>query len=833
MSEQVEISYFKQRLAQMGITSADQYTMRNYEYGRFMRGQEGFEEKTFEIFTEDQFGNIDINYPSLSGLKMQYKAKDGRWSKDYKVTRLKSPTGDKKYNFPKGYGSLPFLPPSIITKFQRGTKIKVLTMTEGAFKAMAGSLVGIDVIGLGSITHSRDAHSNGLHEEILQVIKKCQVEHIIWLVDGDCNNLSAKFGTTETEKAIDLYKRPYSFFASAAAIAQYTSQLEEVGKWFVHPLSDQLEGNPKGLDDLLLAFHDQREQIASDLINFSKKGPSEFFHRINISYSVNEVRKYLNLHDVNSFYHHHVEKYKTLKGVDFMWNGTQYRYNEEKNECQVIVPGNAKDYFRVGDVYHEYVSIPNKYHQLEKVFHSRQRSTIVEDHGKGIMQHIPKYKAFCNVPDHTNYQPVIYNCFNVYNPIEHTPEEGECEVTLSYLRHVFGTSMITWKDPETKEKVEVNEMDLGLDYLQLLYTKPTQILPILCLVSREQGTGKTTLAKWLKLIFTANVAIVGNAELSNDFNASYATKLLIICDETKIDKQVVVERVKNLSTADKILMNRKGKDHVEIDFFGKFIFLTNNEENFIYASEDDVRYWIRKVPVASKLNINILAEMQEEIPAFLHYLQTRKLKLPERHRAWFDPELLKTEALKKVIQHSAPALEKDIRSRLRDMFLDFGVDEIKMTPQDMMSEWFGKKYEQTYLHKILQENMKSEKYHHYEYKEGKYNTLDEVISVIGRENWNAETQAQVKRKELVTRYRYPKWHEKSEMGQAKEIVRWDVNGNGRPYVFKVSEFLTPEEIKNREVSAEMRFANNIDPSSTTPLEAALDAAQTSQQPLDF
>src|SRR4029077_3302317 len=124
----------------------------------------------------------------------------------------------------------------------------------------------------------------------------------------------------------------------------------------------------------------------------------------------------------------------------------------------------------------------------------------------------------------------------------------------------------------------------------------------------------------LKQIFGSNTAIVGNQDLAGDFNAHWSTKLLVICDETKIDKQVVVEKVKSLSTADKIMMNAKGKDHVEIDFFGKFIFLTNNEENFIYASEDDVRYWVRKVPVIKDLNVTMLQDMIDEIPSFLSFL---------------------------------------------------------------------------------------------------------------------------------------------------------------------------------------------------------------------
>jgi hypothetical protein len=111
-------------------------------------------------------------------------------------------------------------------------------------------------------------------------------------------------------------------------------------------------------------------------------------------------------------------------------------------------------------------------------------------YGKDFFEHIPKYKAFCNVPDHIHYQPIIENCFNRYFEFEHDPEDGECSLTLEFLHHIFG-----------------EQYDLGLDYIQLLYQRPQQILPILCLVSAENNTGKSTFIKWLKAISPITVQL--------------------------------------------------------------------------------------------------------------------------------------------------------------------------------------------------------------------------------------------------------------------------------------------------------------------------------------
>jgi hypothetical protein len=390
------------------------------------------------------------------------------------------------------------------------------------------------------------------------------------------------------------------------------------------------------------------------------------------------------------------------------------------------------------------------------------KGTISDDYGRDFCKHIPKYKAFCNSPDHINFQEVINSCYNVYGPFEHEPDEGECPATFEFLRHVFGVNEVPYKHPMREGKSSINEFDLGLDYMQLLYQKPNITLPILCLVSKENATGKSTFAKWLKMLFTSNAAIVGNAELADNFNAAWATKLLVICDEAKIDKQIVVERVKSLSTADKILMNAKGKDHVEIDFFAKFIFLSNNEDNFIYASEEDVRYWIRKVPRLQTHNVQLLNQLSDEIPAFLDFLNKRKVHAPNVHRAWFDPILIKTEALDKVVANSRPTIEKEIRTRIREMFLDFDVDEILMTARNINEEFFKNRFEQNYVIRVLRDELKLEFY-----KNG-----------------------------TVARFKYPR-QERSHEGGIMTARNVEISDIGRPFVFPIDRFLLPEERKNR------------------------------------
>jgi hypothetical protein len=824
-----EVSYFEQRMMSLGVSAA----MNRVEVWQNVEGENKLVE--VPVFKESDLG-IKIYITTLDRTQIPFAREGSRWKHEkYHITRLTTPrvkpNGDTmKYDIPKGQGTFPFFHPMLIEKYEQKEHIETLYLTEGFFKAFKGCMHGIDVVGLSSITHLKDKDTGKIHADIIRLIKTCKVKRVVWLTDGDCLNLSSK----DISDIQDLYKRPKSFFTSATTFQDLLSDFGDIEKWFAHILSDEIEDNPKGLDDLLCAHPDKIADIVADITSFGKSTANyAYTYKANITFGTHKLLKYFSLENVNSFYLFHVEKRPELKDKEFVWNGTRYKWDPEKNECKIMVPAEAKDYFRVGDQYHEFVEIPNKHGQLERTFHRRQKSTIMDDHGKTIISHIPRYKAFCNVPDHLNYQQVKHSNFNLYGPMEWQPAEEQCTpddfpTIHKFMQHVFGYGKGTVTLWKTRQPFEFDYTELGYDYLQLLYKRPTQILPILCLVSKENNTGKSTLAKLLKMMFTANVAIVGNAELADNFNASWASKLLVICDEAKIDKQVVVEKVKALSTADKIMMNAKGKDHIEIDFFGKFIFITNNEENFIYASDEDVRYWVIKVPVIKELQTDMLERMKEEIPALLQYLSQRKMHTEEMHRGWFDPALIKTEALKKVVAYSMPTIEKDLRQFIRDKFFDFNQPELYMTRKALHKECFNNKYEANYLEKVLKDHLRVDLYHVYSYHDREFKTIEAAVDFYIHHpsefpeqlpNNAEENPEQVrnfmasiitikaKKKYLPKRHEYPRWEEKKDANGNIKTEHVMVNDLGRPYVFHREKFLTATEIASIVPDTEIEHFN--------------------------
>ena len=123
--------------------------------------------------------------------------------------------------------------------------------------------------------------------------------------------------------------------------------------------------------------------------------------------------------------------------------------------------------------------------------------TLRQDYGKSYLACIPKYDGFCTVPDHTNYRREIDGFLNRYEPIPFQPAEGIFPHIHDFLAHIFG-----------------EQVELGDDYLQLLYLRPLQRLLVLLLVSDERNTGKTTFLNLLKSIFDGNVTFNTNEDLA-------------------------------------------------------------------------------------------------------------------------------------------------------------------------------------------------------------------------------------------------------------------------------------------------------------------------------
>ena len=344
---------------------------------------------------------------------------------------------------------------------------------------------------------------------------------------------------------------------------------------------------------------------------------------------------------------------------------------------------------RIGTTYYKIVRQPNAAGQLIERRLPWTIEAIRQDYGKDFLANVPKYDGHCCVPSHLDYRPVIGSFKNKYSPLSHIPTAGEWHCIESLVRHIFG-----------------DQYELGLDYLQILYTMPLQKLPILLLVSEERNTGKSTFLNFLKLLFEANVTFNTNENFRSQFNDDWNGKLVIVVDEVLLNKREDSERLKNLSATYNYKMEAKGRDREEVSFFAKFVLCSNNEYLPVVIDPGETRYWVRKIPKLTTDDTSFLEKIRHEIPAFLHDLTNRRLSTTEESRMWFDPKLIDTDALQKIIRANRNRVEVELAELLIDIMVTKGVESVDFCLNDILNlfDYQRVKADRTALRKVVQDN---------------------------------------------------------------------------------------------------------------------------------
>ncbi|GGD98996.1 primase-helicase family protein [Planktosalinus lacus] len=327
------------------------------------------------------------------------------------------------------------------------------------------------------------------------------------------------------------------------------------------------------------------------------------------------------------------------------------------------------EYLRIGTQYFRIVKKPTIDGHLHEQIIKWKRETIRDDHGNAFLKDIPKYKGFVTLPSHTNFQQEVNEFYNEYLPITGEIKQGDFKTIEKFLQHIFG-----------------NQFDLGLDYLTIIWRYPTQILPILCLVSEERKTGKTTFLNLLKLIFQGNMTFNKNEDFRSRFNSDWGNKLIIAAEEVLLNRKEDSERIKNLSTSRSNKLEVKGMEKLETDFFGKFILCSNNEDNFILIDDKEIRYWVIKIESLRIENPDILDEFEKELPAFKYFLNTREIMTPRKTRMWFTKDQIWTEALSNLVKGTRNSLEKDLILFLSEKFEEIGLDTLQFSLSDLLED---------------------------------------------------------------------------------------------------------------------------------------------------
>ena len=347
-------------------------------------------------------------------------------------------------------------------------------------------------------------------------------------------------------------------------------------------------------------------------------------------------------------------------------------------------------YVRVGTTYFKKSLYPSLSGYFIEVLVVWSSELIRQDHGKNTLSEIERFDGFICIPENRpeHFKKRVQDYYNTYHQISKSPQKGDISNTMIFLKHIFG-----------------DQKAMGIDYLQILYLKPTQILPILCLVSKERATGKLTFLKWLKVIFEFNMTFLTNSDFTSQFNADWSSKLIIAVDEVLFKTDELTERIKYLSTTNSHKTESKGKDKKESQFFGKFILCSNNETSFIKIDAEEIRFWVLKIEKFDKEDVHFLEKLISEIPAFLNFLTNRELSTENQSRMWFTPQQIKTQALQRLVRFNSSKMEAELANVLMNTMESLDIEALEFCFSDLLNilNKFRLKYDAAEIKKIVRE----------------------------------------------------------------------------------------------------------------------------------
>lgn len=654
-------------------------------------GQRITRQEPAQWFALDDEGSIKILYKDLDGQQLKVHKEGIKWPIDFVRTCLspakreyyKTLTGNTtKYLQPQGTATEIYLTQAIVDTYNAATKIKTLYLIEGEFKAYKAWLhsintdlvhdnltpFGLPIMAIPGIHNFKNLDKDHLHETIHKYCNQCRPDNIVLILDADLYQLPAF--DPEKDETKDLSKRLNNFYTAARDFREMAKNIVP-DVYLAHIKEEYLEETyaddepVKGLDDLLAARHTRELPIIKEILELSRSGANlTYFATHNIS--AMQPRKLLSLFELElvkgcprSFYGRHN---RILANHVFTFKNGRYQYNTQDGELQLVAHGDSFDFARIGPKYVKIIQFPTATGDTIKKIIPWSPAEIRRDYvDKGIKNFfdtIPKYNAFCNIPEHNpkKYKQRVKDCYNLYFPLTHEPVAGKWDNIENYLRHVFA-----------------EQYEIALDWLYLTYTKPMQKIPAICLVSKEKNTGKSTFINLVRAMFEQNTATIGNQELTDRFNEDYITKLVVCIEEGLVEKSLIIEKMKAWITNPTATMDIKNLNRQQVDLFARFIMTSNHPDSFIRIDEDENRFWVRYVKMfTGKEDPDLVSKMTDEIPAFLFYLQhTHKIKYPKYSRLWFDPKVYHNEYLAALQQESHSQLYKNIQLFIEDEFYKY------------------------------------------------------------------------------------------------------------------------------------------------------------------
>jgi hypothetical protein len=204
-----------------------------------------------------------------------------------------------------------------------------------------------------------------------------------------------------------------------------------------------------------------------------------------------------------------------------------------------------------------------------------------------------------------------------------------------------------------------------ISWIANIFQSPEQIPGTTMCIWGEGGCGKSQAITPITVGILGEFGVTANGDkdLTGDFNSHFACKLLMEGDEATFgDDPKSVRRMKSLTTSKYISVNEKYVPGYSVMNYMR-VFLTSNDENFVFAEADERRQQIMKVGTSRKQDFDYFARFavngdmrkgKERIPDELNVHAGELLGMLLKWEVTDIHEIVDTDALRESKKRSHP-----------------------------------------------------------------------------------------------------------------------------------------------------------------------------------
>jgi len=365
------------------------------------------------------------------------------------------------------------------------------------------------------------------------------------------------------------------------------------------------------------------------------------------------------------------------------------RHDTSEKDSEVAYDILDYEYIAVKDEFKQRIPEQDETGEISWKYQRVNKSTITDQYGTAFIRTIPRFVKEIVKPSHLQYQRTIqiptdlgnYSFFNAYEPLKFKPKPFE--LPEGFIKDPFGYDYTTIPEITNvanlfKHIFDQGKNAMGDDYLQIawdwfaiMYINPEARLPAIGLVSKEEGTGKSTLINVFARFFGGNSTKIDASRIAAKFNALMGGKVLCYCEETKDDRGQMENVLKDLITGFEAVIEKKFGDAEVMPTFCKFLLASNHPETFMKVGTATTRFFITQVnaiPKEKKVpNMEQLCYI--ELPYLAYFLEKRGIMVPYEDRLWMKPERYENEALNKLRQASKDVVEQNLEELISQIFL--------------------------------------------------------------------------------------------------------------------------------------------------------------------